>query len=159
MSSFEDGWDVVLSNPTMSNKSFCTQRRKKKSHLMSFLSFFGVSLSNPKPKNQKMIMSSETSPTWVPLSKRPKMKITTTLHMQLAFQPQCHSYFLTYSSNQEQLWRTAFQIKKEINIPRSQTWNLILLYCTVSTLNPIAATMTKTNPISLLKVGIQKQKI
>jgi len=28
---------------------------------------------------------------------------------------------------------------RSILIPRSQTWNLMLLYCTVSTLNPIAA--------------------
>jgi hypothetical protein len=32
------------------------------------------------------------------------------------------------------------QIKeRRDSIPRSHTWNLMLLYCTVSTLNPIAA--------------------
>lgn len=36
--------------------------------------------------------------------------------------------------------------RKHTDIPRSQTWNLMLLYCTVSTLNPIAArTKTKIN--------------
>ena len=31
------------------------------------------------------------------------------------------------------------------SLPKSQTWNLMLLYCTVSTLNPIAASKNQIN--------------